>query len=87
MMDPEQRMAYWRTLQKQRFNPQLAEHQFDELQAALHDALHELQDTCHRIARLAREAGVMPGDLTAIEQVGDTTTVTVTGTEENDDAR
>ena len=44
MMNPEQRIAYWRTLQKQRFNPQMAEHQFDELQAALRDALHELQE-------------------------------------------
>ncbi|MBU2850729.1 MULTISPECIES: hypothetical protein [Acidithiobacillus] len=44
MMDPEQRMAYWLTLQKQRFNPQMAEHQFDELRAALRDALQEMQE-------------------------------------------
>jgi hypothetical protein len=44
VMDPEQQMAYWLTLQKQCFNPQLAEHQFDELRAALRDALHELQE-------------------------------------------
>jgi hypothetical protein len=89
MMDSEQQMAYWLTLQKQCFNPQLAEHQFVELRAALHDALHELQDTRHKIARLAREAGVIAGDLTAaIARVGDTTTmVTNTGTEENDHAR
>lgn len=89
MMDPEQRLAYWYTLQKQRFNPQLAEHQFDEFRAALRDALQELQDTRHKIAHLAREAGVMAGDLTAaIEWVGDTTMVaTDTGTGENDPAR
>ena len=44
MKDPEQQMAYWLTLQKQCFNPQLAEHQFNELRAALRDALHELQE-------------------------------------------
>ena len=44
MMDHEQQMAYWLTLQKQRFNPQMAEHQFDELRAALRDALQELQE-------------------------------------------
>ncbi|MEB8535511.1 hypothetical protein [Acidithiobacillus ferriphilus] len=44
MKDPEQQMAYWLTLQKQCFNPQLAEHQFNELRAALRDARQELQE-------------------------------------------
>ena len=89
MMDSERRLAYWHALQQQRFNPQLAEHQFDELRAALRDALQVLQDTRHKIAHLAREAGVITGDLiAAVEGVGDTTMgVTDTGTEKNDTGR
>jgi hypothetical protein len=53
MKDPEQQMAYWLTLQKQCFNPQLAEHQFNELRAALRDAQQELQEEKKRTTILS----------------------------------